>query len=97
MISRNRPYPVRSGRSFYERLEDLLERGGIRRDVPSTEADHRERLAGRLNRPVNELSARLLLKRAEELRGERQRRAGTGGDAEKLSTINHALGQVGLR
>ena len=60
-----------------QRLEDLLERGGIGagRSRP-TEADDREHLTGRRNGPLNELSALLLLQCAEQLRRERQRSAG---------------------
>jgi hypothetical protein len=67
-------------------LEDLLERVGIQgRAVPELDADDREHLTGRWNGSLNQLSARLL-KRAEQLRGERHRSAGREGGAKKVTT-----------
>ena len=86
-----------------QRLEDLLDRGdirGLRRHRghrgPRPEADDREHLTGRRNGPLNELSARLLLKCAEQLRRERQRSAGAGGDSEEFATIDHEGLRLGL-
>ena len=72
------------------RLEDLLERGVIRarRVVRERESDDREHLTGRRNGPLNERSARLL-KCTEQLRRERQRSAGAGGDSKKFATVDH--------
>ena len=73
------------------RLQDVLERGVIRarRMVREGESDHRELLAGRRNRALDERAARLL-QGADELRRECERRAGAGGHSQKFPTVDHA-------
>ena len=83
-----------------KRLEDLLERGGIRARhvVRERESDDREHLTGGRNGALNELSARLLkcLQCAEQLRRERQRSASADGDSEKVATVDHEALRVGV-
>ena len=72
-----------------QRLEDLLQRGVIPRHVPPADADDREHFTGRRDRPANELSLRLL-KCAEQLRGERQRSAGAGGESQEITAVDRS-------
>jgi hypothetical protein len=71
-----------------QRLEDLLERGGINDVVPPAKSDHREHLTGGRDGPLDQLSARLL-EGAEQRRRERQRGACAEGGSEELATIDH--------
>ena len=80
-----------------KRLEDLLERGGIRarRVVRERESDDREHLTGRRDGPLNELSA-LLLKCAEQPRRQRQCRAAADGDSKEIATSDHEAFRLGV-